>query len=94
MNRSMFDSARILGATDLSILCAIHEYVEDHRHSPSMRELGDMCYIHHSTVTRYVRKLCKVGFLTRIEGAARSVALVYPYQDVKIAYKVWRRLLS
>jgi len=54
----------------------IEGYICDHRYPPSLREIAAACYLGRSTVLRYLTKLEAQGRITRVEGKARSIALV------------------
>jgi SOS-response transcriptional repressor LexA len=43
--------------------------------SPTVREIGAGCHIHHSTVLRYLNSLSDDGRLFRHPGKARSIRL-------------------
>lgn len=59
-----------------SVLQFIEDYIEEHRYSPSIREIGDQCLIGRTTVTRYLDRLEIQGHITRDLGVARSITLL------------------
>ena len=61
----------------------IEGYIRDHRYPPSLREIAAACYLGRSTVLRYLAKLEAQGRITRMEGKARSIALVKQEQENK-----------
>lgn len=51
----------------------ICHFVEEHGYSPSLREIGDGCFIGRSTVIRHLDRLERLGWLTHDTGKARSI---------------------
>jgi SOS-response transcriptional repressor LexA len=54
----------------------IKKYIEDHTHPPTLREIGEGCFMSPSSVLRHLDKLEKEGMLFREEGKARGITLV------------------
>ncbi|QPC82990.1 MarR family transcriptional regulator [Phototrophicus methaneseepsis] len=62
-----------------SITQHIYEYVRDyrreHKRAPTLREIGDACYISHTSVLRHIDKLEGMGWLEREPNIPRSMRL-------------------
>jgi SOS-response transcriptional repressor LexA len=54
----------------------IKKYVREHTHPPSIREIGEGCYLSNSVVIRYLDQLENEGKLIREPGRARGITLV------------------
>lgn len=54
----------------------IKDYVQDHRISPSYREIADACFVSRTTVDKHLSKLEGQGKITRIPNHPRSIGLV------------------
>ena len=54
----------------------IKKYVREHTHPPSIREIGEECFLSNSVVIRYLDQLENEGKLIREPGRARGITLV------------------
>lgn len=53
----------------------IQNFVHEHGYAPSLRKIGEACYIGRSTVVRHLDKLEAIGQIERETGKARSIRL-------------------
>jgi len=53
----------------------IQTYKAENQISPSIREIGDGCYLSHSSVYRHLDKLEAWGWIKREHGQARSIRI-------------------
>lgn len=56
----------------------IRTFIQDNGYPPSLREISAGCFIGRSTAVRYLDKLEAQGRISRDEGRARSIRLLYP----------------
>ncbi|MAU09963.1 MAG: hypothetical protein CL607_09100 [Anaerolineaceae bacterium] len=53
----------------------VRDYIHDNRRSPTLREIGNACYISHTSVIRHLDKLEGMGWLEREPNMPRSMRL-------------------
>ena len=54
----------------------IKDYIRKHTYPPTLREIGEGCYLGISSVTRYLHKLELEGRIIREEGRSRGITLL------------------
>ena len=55
----------------------IKDYIKKHTHPPTLREIGEGCFLSTSAVTRHLDRLEGQGKLFREPGHARGITLTY-----------------
>ncbi len=53
----------------------IRDYLKTERRSPAQREIGDGCYIAHTSVLTHLARLEGMGWIEREPNIARSIRL-------------------
>ena len=53
----------------------VRDYSDEHTHPPTIREIGETCYISRAQAVRYLDKLEAHGFIIREPGKARGITL-------------------
>ena len=53
----------------------IRDYLEEEKRSPSVREIGDGCYVGHTTILTHLARLEGMGWIEREMNMARSIRL-------------------
>ncbi|HVU15089.1 MAG TPA: hypothetical protein VHD90_27635 [Phototrophicaceae bacterium] len=59
----------------------IKSYLKQHKYPPTLREIGEGCYLSTAAVTRHLDRLEWEGKLTREPGQARSITLLDDDED-------------
>lgn len=59
----------------------VKDYIKKHTYPPTLREIGEGCYLTTSAVTRHLLKLEMDGRISREEGRARGITLLEPGED-------------
>ena len=59
----------------------IKDYIKKHTYPPTLREIGEECYLTTSAVTRHLHKLELEGRIIRQEGRSRVITLLEPDDD-------------
>ena len=54
----------------------IRLFTEQHGYAPMNSEIAAGVGVHETTVTRYIRRLTRMGYVTRVKYKQRSVAVV------------------
>ena len=53
----------------------IRDYLQEEKRSPSVREIGDGCYVGHTTILTHLARLEGMGWIEREMNMARSIRL-------------------
>lgn len=69
------NSRRSIGPVTQKIYTFIRDYIHQHKRSPTLREVGDGCFISHTSVLRHLDKLEGMGWLEREPYMPRSLRL-------------------
>lgn len=64
-----------LDARTQAIFAFIREHIARHGYPPTLREIGDGCFIAHTTVLRHLDWLEGKGWITRQLNIPRSITL-------------------
>jgi repressor LexA len=64
-----------LSANTQAVFDFIREHFARHGYSPTLREIGEGCFMSHTTVLRHLDRLEGKGWITRQLGTPRSIAL-------------------
>lgn len=67
--------------TTQSVYIFVRDYIRKHTHPPTLREIGEGCYLSTSAVTRHLYKLEREGKIFREEGRARGITLLEAEDD-------------
>jgi repressor LexA len=67
--------------TTRKVYVFIKDYIKKHTYPPTLREIGEGCYLATSSVTRHLHKLELEGRITREEGRSRGITLLEPDDD-------------
>lgn len=59
----------------LAVFRFIATYLHERSNSPTLREIGDACYISHTTVLRHLDRLEAYGWIEREPLRPRSIGL-------------------
>jgi|FLYN01.1.fsa_nt_gi repressor LexA len=59
----------------------IRTYIRQHRHPPTVREIGSACHMSHSGVIRYLDRLEARGRISRKPGKSRGITLLDDESD-------------
>ena len=59
----------------------IRDYIDEHGHGPSQREIASGCFIALGTVSKYLAILQAQGYIHREKRHTRSISLLKPPQD-------------
>lgn len=62
--------------TTQAVYIFVKDYIKKHTHPPTLREIGEGCYLSISAVTRHLERLEGEGKLFREPGRARGITLV------------------
>lgn len=62
--------------TTLRVYLYVKSYIKKHTHPPTLREIGEGCFLSTSAVTRHLERLQGEGKLIREPGRARGITLV------------------
>ena len=62
--------------TTQNVYLFIKDYIRQHTFPPSLREIGEGCYLSTSAVTRHLERLEGAGKLHREPGRARGITLM------------------
>lgn len=62
--------------TTQSIHEFLQKYTDEHRKSPTIREIATGCFVSVGTVMRHLDKLEAIGFIEREPNQARSIVLL------------------
>ncbi|MEP7293391.1 MAG: hypothetical protein ABI835_16525 [Chloroflexota bacterium] len=63
------------GATTQTVYVFVKSYIRQHTHPPSLREIGEGCFLSTAAVTRHLDRLEHEGKLFREPGRARGITL-------------------
>jgi repressor LexA len=61
--------------TTQTIYLFVKDYIKKHTYPPSLREIGEGCYLSTAAVTRHLERLEVEGKLFREPGRARGITL-------------------
>ena len=73
--------ARGTSQTTQNVYLFIKDYIDKHTFPPSLREIGEGCFLSISAVTRHLERLEGEGKLFREPGHARGITLVEESDD-------------
>jgi SOS-response transcriptional repressor LexA len=59
----------------LEVYRFIRDYLEEEKRSPSIREIGDGCFVGHTTILTHLARLEGMGWIEREMNMARSIRL-------------------
>lgn len=63
-------------AVTARVYAFIRAYFEEHGFAPSLRDIGEACYMSPSNVVRYLDKLEAQGLISRELSKPRSIAIL------------------
>jgi repressor LexA len=72
---------KIEKVTTRKVYVFIKDYIKKHTYPPTVREIGEGCYLSTSAVTRHLHKLELEGRILRGEGRSRGITLLEPDDD-------------
>ncbi|MFO7321305.1 MAG: winged helix-turn-helix transcriptional regulator [Chloroflexota bacterium] len=64
-----------MATTTELVYAFVRQYIEEHSHAPSFREIGRACYLSESTVRYHLKKLRDQGRITYDPGKGRTISL-------------------
>lgn len=59
----------------------ICQYIQEHTHPPSLREIARRCYMSHSNIIRYLDRLEERGWIVREPNKSRGITLLKPCEE-------------
>ena len=62
--------------TTQKVYLFVKDYIKQHTHPPTLREIGEGCFLSTSAVTRHLERLEGEGKLFREPGRARGITLM------------------
>jgi SOS-response transcriptional repressor LexA len=67
--------------TTQKVYVFVRDYIKAHTHPPTLREIGEACFLATSSVSRHLDRLEMEGKIRREEGRARGITLLEPDDD-------------
>ena len=64
------------GKTTEAVYLFVKAYIKEHTFPPSLREIGEGCFLSMTAVTRHLERLEGEGKLFREPGRARGITLI------------------
>lgn len=62
--------------TTQAVYLFVKDYIKQHTHPPTLREIGEGCYLSTSGVTRHLERLEWEGKIRREPGRARGITML------------------
>ena len=64
-----------LDEIEVEVYWFIDNFIEEHTHPPTVREIGDGCYMSRTRAQRYIDRLDAHGYIIHEPGKARGITL-------------------